>query len=48
MTCQEVIDTLQALANPENVIGMAIFGIVLTKEQVCPLDCERCSARTKR
>lgn len=30
MTCQEVIDTLQALANPENVVGMAKFGIAST------------------
>src|SRR5574344_1524153 len=30
MTYQEVIDTLQALANPENVIGMAKFGIAST------------------
>ncbi|MDD3125844.1 MAG: DNA alkylation repair protein [Candidatus Kapabacteria bacterium] len=30
MTYQEVIDTLQALANPENVVGMAKFGIAST------------------
>lgn len=30
MTYQEVIDTLQELANPENVAGMAKFGIAST------------------